>query len=80
MSKRISVIVWGNYSLKGGTVRAAVLLTKTWREYLMLSQRQLRAAEDRLCYAGTDYLRVGEVDGFGPFEPHVDGGQVAYAL
>lgn len=78
MSKRINVEVHGNYSHKEGTVMAAVCATNGGRTYLSLSQRQLRDAADRLCYAGTDYLRVGEVDGFGHFEPVEDGGMVAY--
>ena len=71
--KRIEVTARSNYSHKETTIRAAVKTTESGREYLEITARQAKAAADRVCYAGTDFLRLGTVDGYTEFEQYEDG-------
>ena len=65
--KRISMAIAaeGHYSKKITTILARVSEDGKWAE---ISARQLRAAEDRACDAGTDYLDLPE-----GWEPRQDG-------
>ena len=81
--KRIEVIARGNYSHKETSIRAAVNTNKSGKQYLEINARQLRSAADRVCYSGTDYLRIATVEGYGDFEAYEDGrdyGQRAFKI
>lgn len=64
MKKRIIVNVSGNYRDKSTTVKALILKTKQGKDFAFVNNRQIKAAADRCCYAGTDYPVFENLDGF----------------
>ncbi len=76
----IAVQVSGYYRDATTTVRAAVKQTVQGRPYLEINRRQMRAAADRCCYAGTDSAVPSQVDGYGEWQSYDDGSMVAYAV
>ena len=78
--RRVAVDATGNYRNADTTIMAARAVTKQGRPYLYITRRQIRAAADRCCYAGDDYPVISEVDGYSPWQPTSDGGEVCYQL
>lgn len=76
----ITVQVSGYYRDATTTVRAAVKQTVHGRSYIEINCRQMRAAADRCCYAGTDYPVPSRVDGHTEWQSYDDGSMVAYAV
>lgn len=60
----MQVIVTGHYRQAQTSVRPSVGKTQSGREYLSISNRAIKAAADRCCYAGTDSPVVSQVNGY----------------
>lgn len=74
----VPATIRSHYRGATATLRARKLLTVNGRPYLMISPRAYRAAERRVCYAGTDYGELEPVPGYTPWTVSRDGSHVAY--
>lgn len=78
--RHVAVGVTGNYRDADTTLMASRGVTKQGQPYLYITRRQIRAAADRCCYAGTDYPSISDVGGYSPWQPSQDDGMVCYQL
>ena len=74
----VTITVQGYYRDATTTVRAAVKQTVAGSRYLEVTWRQMHAAGDRCCYAGTDYPVLCDVPGYTPWRQCQNGDWIAY--
>ena len=73
MSNVVTVTVTSRYNPdRRTTIKAKTQTGKNGRTFAVISRRQLKAAEGRVCYAGTDGLRFLPTEGFGEFSETYD--------
>jgi hypothetical protein len=75
----VTVTVTSRYNPDRKTaIRAKTHPGTNGRIYAVISRRQIKAAEGRVCYAGTDGLRFLPTAGYGDFSETY--GRVCYAI
>lgn len=79
-NKCVAVVASGRYRKETTTIKAARKSTKQGQEYLDITPRQIKAASDKCCYSGTDYVDLARVDGYSHWQPTGDKGFVSYKI